>query len=156
MKLREKMIGIVCGTVLFEGIVAFLALYLGFGKKVPAGAWITFGIVVLLSLAVGAVLAVVFSSAMSKRIKALKEQLTAMSNHDLSYEMSGKMLSAKDEVGELSRASEALVSSFKEIVSTLKQVVSGMDKNVMETSQRVDTLSEKCTKSKLGQDKWKC
>ena len=143
MKLREKMIGIVCGTVLLEGIVAFLALYLGFGKKVPAGAWITFGIVVLLSLAVGAVLAVVFSSAMLKRIKALKEQLTAMSNHDLSYEMSGKMLSAKDEVGELSRASEALVSSFKEIVSTLKQVVSGMDKNVMETSQRVDTLSEK-------------
>ena len=128
MKIRAKLIAAVCGALLLEGVVSFLAVYLGLSKFITPGALIAYSIVVILSIIAGAAIATVFSFRFVKRMEVDKEQLTAM---------------AKDELGDIARTSAKTAESLREMVETLNAMLSGMDKNIVETSERVDNLSEK-------------
>jgi len=48
MKIRAKLIAAVCGALLLEGVVSFLAVYLGLSKFITPGALIAYSIVVIL------------------------------------------------------------------------------------------------------------
>lgn len=61
MKIRAKLIAAVCGALLLEGVVSFLAVYLGLSKFITPGALIAYSIVVILSIIAGAAIATVFS-----------------------------------------------------------------------------------------------
>ena len=143
MKIRAKMITAVCGTLLLEGVVSFLAVYLGIGKFIEPGALIAYSVVMILSIIAGAVIATIFSFRFVKRMEVVKEQLTAMADHDLTYQIPEKTLKVKDELGEIARTSAKTAESLREMVETLNAMLSGMDENIVETSERVDTLSDK-------------
>lgn len=143
MKIRAKMITAVCGTLLLEGVVSFLAVYLGLGKFIEPGALIAYSVVMILSIIAGAVIATIFSFRFVKRMEVVKEQLTAMADHDLTYQIPEKTLKVKDELGEIARTSAKTAESLREMVETLNAMLSGMDENIVETSERVDTLSDK-------------
>ena len=143
MKIRAKLIAAVCGALLLEGVVSFLAVYLGLSKFITPGALIAYSIVVILSIIAGAAIATVFSFRFVKRMEVVKEQLTAMADHDLTYQIPEKTLKVKDELGDIARTSAKTAESLREMVETLNAMLSGMDKNIVETSERVDNLSEK-------------
>ena len=143
MKIRAKLIAAVCGALLLEGVVSFLAVYLGLSKFITPGALIAYSIVVILSIIAGATIATVFSFRFVKRMEVVKEQLTAMADHDLTYQIPEKTLKVKDELGDIARTSAKTAESLREMVETLNAMLSGMDKNIVETSERVDNLSEK-------------
>lgn len=143
MKIRAKLITAVCGTLLLEGVVSFLAVYLGLGKFIEPGALIAYSVVMILSIIAGAVIATIFSFRFVKRMEVVKEQLTAMADHDLTYQIPEKTLKVKDELGEIARTSAKTAESLREMVETLNAMLSGMDENIVETSERVDTLSDK-------------
>lgn len=143
MKIRAKLIAVVCGALLLEGVVSFLAVYLGLSKFITPGALIAYSIVVILSIIAGAAIATVFSFRFVKRMEVVKEQLTAMADHDLTYQIPEKTLKIKDELGDIARTSAKTAESLREMVETLNAMLSGMDKNIVETSERVDNLSEK-------------
>lgn len=143
MKIRAKLITAVCGALLLEGVVSFLAVYFGLGKFITPGALIAYSIVVILSIIAGAAIATVFSFRFVKRMEVVKEQLTAMADHDLTYQIPEKTLKVKDELGDIARTSAKTAESLREMVETLNTMLSGMDKNIVETSERVDNLSEK-------------
>ena len=143
MKIRAKLIAAVCGALLLEGVVSFLAVYLGLSKFITPGALIAYSIVVILSIIAGAAIATVFSFRFVKRMEVVKEQLTAMAEHDLTYQIPEKTLKVKDELGDIARTSAKTAESLREMVETLNAMLSGMDKNIVETSERVDNLSEK-------------
>ena len=143
MKIRAKLIAAVCGALLLEGVVSFLAVYLGLGKFITPSALIAYSIVVNLSIIAGAAIATVFSFRFVKRMEVVKEQLTAMADHDLTYQIPEKTLKVKDELGDIARTSAKTAESLREMVETLNAMLSGMDKNIVETSERVDNLSEK-------------
>lgn len=143
MKIRAKLITAVCGALLLEGVVSFLAVYLGLGKFIAPGALIAYSAVMILSIIAGAVIATIFSFRFVKRMEVVKEQLTAMADHDLTYQIPEKTLKVKDELGEIARTSAKTAESLREMVETLNAMLSGMDENIVETSERVDTLSDK-------------
>ena len=143
MKIRAKLIAAVCGALLLEGVVSFLAVYFGLGKFITPSALIAYSIVVILSIIAGAAIATVFSFRFVKRMEVVKEQLTAMADHDLTYQIPEKTLKVKDELGDIARTSAKTAESLREMVETLNTMLSGMDKNIVETSERVDNLSEK-------------
>lgn len=143
MKIRAKLIAAVCGALLLEGVVSFLAVYLGLSKFITPGALIAYSIVVILSIIAGAAIATVFSFRFVKRMEVVKEQLTAMADHDLTYQIPEKTLKVKDELGDIARTSAKTAESLREMVETLNAMLSGMDKNIVETSERVDNLLEK-------------
>lgn len=143
MKIRAKLITAVCGALLLEGVVSFLAVYLGLGKFIAPGALIAYSVVMILSIIAGAVIATIFSFRFVKRMEVVKEQLTAMADHDLTYQIPEKTLKVKDELGEIARISAKTAESLREMVETLNAMLSGMDENIVETSERVDTLSDK-------------
>lgn len=143
MKIRAKLITAVCGALLLEGVVSFLAVYLGLGKFIAPGALIAYSVVMILSIIAGAVIATIFSFRFVKRMEVVKEQLTAMADHDLTYQIPEKTLKVKDELGEIARTSAKTAESLREMVETLNAMLSGMDENIVETSERVDTLSDK-------------
>lgn len=143
MKIRAKLITAVCGALLLEGVVSFLAVYLGLGKFIEPGALIAYSVVMILSIIAGAVIATIFSFRFVKRMEVVKEQLTAMADHDLTYQIPEKTLKVKDELGEIARTSAKTAESLREMVETLNAMLSGMDENIVETSERVDTLSDK-------------
>lgn len=143
MKIRAKLITAVCGTLLLEGVVSFLAVYLGLGKFIAPSALIAYSVVMILSIIAGAVIATIFSFRFVKRMEVVKEQLTAMADHDLTYQIPEKTLKVKDELGEIARTSAKTAESLREMVETLNAMLSGMDENIVETSERVDTLSDK-------------
>ena len=143
MKIRAKLITAVCGALLLEGVVSFLAVYLGLGKFIAPSALIAYSVVVILSIIAGAVIATIFSFRFVRRMEVVKEQLTAMADHDLTYQIPEKTLKVKDELGEIARTSAKTAESLREMVETLNAMLSGMDENIVETSERVDTLSDK-------------
>lgn len=78
-----------------EGVVSFLAVYLGLSKFITPSALIAYSIVVILSIIAGAAIATVFSFRFVKRMEVVKKQLTAMADHDLTYQIPGKDIESK-------------------------------------------------------------
>ena len=140
MKIRAKLIAAVCGALLLEGVVSFLAVYLGLSKFITPGALIAYSIVVILSIIAGAAIATVFSFRFVKRMEVVKEQLTAMAEHDLTYQIPEKTLKVKDELGDIARTSAKTAESLREMVETLNAMLSGMDKNIVDNSYNYFTF----------------
>lgn len=100
-------------------------------------------IVVVISLILGIVLTILFSTKLVKRIRQVQVQLTSLANKDLTCVIPEEMLKAKDEVGEMARASERTAESLKEVITGMSEAARNIDDAIVETSQRVDDLSGK-------------
>lgn len=100
-------------------------------------------IVIVISLILGIVLSVLFSTKLVKRIKQVQCQLAAVADKNLTYNMPEDTLKAKDELGEMARASERTAQALKEVIQTMSETAKNIDDSLTETSQKVDILSGK-------------
>lgn len=112
-------------------------------RKSIQGLVVPLSIVIVISLVAGIVLSVLFSMKLVRRIKQVQCQLTAVSDKNLTFVMPEDTLKAKDELGEMARASEQTAQALREMIQTMSETAKNMDDSIVETSQKVDVLSEK-------------
>lgn len=121
--------------------------YVGIDESILAdsiqGLVLPLSIVIVISLLLGIVLSVLFSTKLVKRIKQVQCQLAAVADKNLIYNMPEDTLKAKDELGEMARASERTAQALKEVIQTMSETAKSIDDSLTETSQKVDILSGK-------------
>lgn len=121
--------------------------YVGIDESILAdsiqGLVLPLSIVIVISLLLGIVLSVLFSTKLVKRIKQVQCQLAAVADKNLTYNMPEDTLKAKDELGEMARASERTAQALKEVIQTMSETAKSIDDSLTETSQKVDILSGK-------------
>lgn len=146
MKIKSKLIAIVCGILILAYAASFITVYISANqamKESLQGLVVPLSIVIVISLLLGIVLSVLFSTKLVKRIKQVQCQLTAVADKNLTYKIPEDTLKAKDELGEMARASEKTAQSLKEVIQTMSETARSIDDSMTETYQKVDGLSEK-------------
>lgn len=146
MKIKTKLIVAQCGVTVLATVASLILVYIVINQKEN----VAFGdvalpliIVGVVALGLGAALSIRCSMGIVKRMKQIQTQLNAVAQKDLTCELPKTMLKAKDELGEMARASEKMAQELKEVVMAMSQAVENIDDAMGETSQKVDELSEK-------------
>lgn len=148
MRIKSKLMVVVGGILLLSSAASLITMYIITNLKGS----ITFGdillplaIVGVVSLALGIVLSFLFGGKIVGRIRQIQSQLAAVAEKDLTYEIPEATRKAKDELGEMARASEGTAKALKEIIVAMSQTAKNIDDAISETSQKVDELSDKLT-----------
>lgn len=148
MKIKSKLMVVVGGILLLSSAASLITMYIITNLKGS----ITFGdillplaIVGVVSLALGIVLSFLFGGKIVGRIRQIQSHLAAVAEKDLTYEIPEATRKAKDELGEMARASEGTAKALKEIIVAMSQTAKNIDDAIGETSQKVDELSDKLT-----------
>lgn len=139
MKIRTKLISIVCGMILLLSAAMFITVYINtdnIGKMI-----LPLSIVVIISLILGILLSIWFSKKLVIRIRQIQKQFASVAQKDLTFVMPKEILKAKDELGDMARASEQAAQALKEVLVVMGDATRNMDDTIAETSRKVDDLA---------------
>lgn len=141
MKIRTKLISIVCGMILLLSAAMFITVYINTDNM--GNMIVPLSIVVVISLILGIFLSLWFSKKLVTRIRQVQGQFAAMAQRDLTYVMPKGTRKAKDELGDMARTSEQAAQALKETLVVMGDATKNMDDTIAETSRKVDDLSER-------------
>lgn len=138
MKIRTKLIAIVCGMIILPSVAMFIAVYINTSQ---VSMILPFGIIAIISLVLGAFLSIRLSNSLVGRMQQVQEQFALVAQKDFTFVMPKETLKAKDELGELVRVSEQAAKALKEILVVMGDTTKSMDDTIAETSQKADDLA---------------
>jgi len=107
-------------------------------------------IVALLAIFIGMIVTYILGSRIVKPISQVVEKAKSLADLDLRENLSAKVLSSKDEMGDISRALQSIIDSFRQIISKVSlssEEVAASSKQLMASAEQSALTAEEVSKT---------